>query len=91
MYSSGAYGHGDGFGFVDNDGRGQELAYSQGLDRRYQNQQYQQQFQNQDKPGFSQDIIEQRVQPQYQQQQHGQAPVQLQVLDPDQKPPQQWQ
>lgn len=87
MYASGAYGHGAGFGFVDNDGRGQELAYSQGHDQQYQNQQYQQHFQGQGKGGFSQDTIEQPAE-QYQQ---PQVPAHSQVLDPDQKPPQQWQ
>ncbi|KAJ5788465.1 hypothetical protein N7457_003455 [Penicillium paradoxum] len=86
MYSSGAYGHGAGFGFVDNDGRGQELAYSQGLDQQYQSQQYQQHFQ-QGKAGFSQDVSEQPAQPY--QQQHAQVPVHSPILDPDQK--QQWQ
>ncbi|KAK4862502.1 hypothetical protein LT330_002635 [Penicillium expansum] len=79
MYNSGAYGHGAGFGFVDNDGRGQELAYGPGQDQQYQNQQYQQHFQGQDKSGFSQDIIEdESAQQQYQQQQLAQQQQQYQ-------------
>ncbi|KAJ6125165.1 hypothetical protein N7471_012482 [Penicillium samsonianum] len=98
MYNSGGYGQGSGFGFVDNDGRGQELAYGHGQDQRYQNQQYQQHFQGQDKSGFSQDIIEEPAQQQYQQQhaqqqyqqqqyeqQHAQVPAHPQIFEPDQK------
>jgi hypothetical protein len=90
MYNPGGYGHGSGFGFVDNDGRGQELAYGHGQDQRYQSQQYQQHFQGQDKSGFSQDIIEEPAQQQYQQQ-HAQIPVHAQTFDPDRKDPQHWQ
>ncbi|KGO75667.1 hypothetical protein PITC_030190 [Penicillium italicum] len=101
MYNSGGYGQGAGFGFVDNDGRGQELAYGHGQDQRYQTQQYQQPFQDQDKPGFSQEIIEESAQPQQQQlqqyqqaqqlsqqqqqQQHAQIPAQAQVFEQEQK------
>ncbi|CAI7659029.1 unnamed protein product [Penicillium crustosum] len=92
MYNSGGYGHRSGFGFVDNDGRGQELAYGH-HNQHYQNQQYQQHFQGQDKSGFSQDIIEESPQQQYQQQQyaqqqyqqHDQVPAHTQVFEPDQK------
>ncbi|OQD64371.1 hypothetical protein PENPOL_c007G05143 [Penicillium polonicum] len=94
MHNSGGYGQGSGFGFIDTDGRGQELAYGQ--DQHYQNQQYQQHFQGQDKSGFTQDIIEECPQQQYQQQQyaqqqyqqqqqHGQVPAHTQVFEPDQK------
>ncbi|KAJ5824155.1 hypothetical protein N7447_006495 [Penicillium robsamsonii] len=94
MYNSGVYGHGLGFGFIDNDGRGQELAYGHAQDQQYQSQQYQQHYQGEDKSGVSQDIIEQPGQQQYQQQQYQQqyqqqqdAQVQdhPQVFDPDQK------
>ncbi|KUM65071.1 hypothetical protein ACN42_g2002 [Penicillium freii] len=93
MHNSGGYGQGAGFGFIDNDGRGQELPYGQ--DQHYQNQQYQKHFQGQDKSGFSQDIIEECPPQQYQQQQyaqqyqqqqqHGQVPAHTQVFEPDQK------
>ncbi|KAJ5503387.1 hypothetical protein N7463_006261 [Penicillium fimorum] len=93
MYNSGVYGHGLGFGFVDNDGRGQELAYGHAPDQQYQTQQYQQHYQSEDKSGVSQDIIEQPGQQQYQQQlaqqqyqqQHAQVQDHSQVFDPDQK------
>lgn len=102
MYNPGGYGQGAGFGFVDNDGRGQELAYGHGQD-----QQYQQHFQGHDKPGFSQEIIEESAQQpqqelaqgpghthtfeQNQKGQHPEAPAHPQVLEPDRKDPQQWQ
>ncbi|KAJ5170385.1 uncharacterized protein N7500_003168 [Penicillium coprophilum] len=95
MYNSGVYGHGSGFGFIDNDGRGQELAYGHTQGQHYQSQQYQQHYQSQDKSGVSQDIVEQPDQPQYQQQlaqqqyqqqqQHAQVQNHLPVFDPDQK------
>ncbi|KAJ5308943.1 hypothetical protein N7508_004322 [Penicillium antarcticum] len=82
------YGHGNGFGFVDNDGRGQELAY-QG---------------HQQKGGFSQGVVEQSPDVQYQQQafeshqiyqqqqyQQQQQQAQVQAHDPDKKVPQQWE
>ncbi|KAI2734824.1 hypothetical protein DTO013E5_4650 [Penicillium roqueforti] len=84
MYNAGGYGHGSGFAFVDNDGRGQELAYGPGQDQHYQSQQYQQHFQGQDKSTFTQDIIEEPA-PQEYQQQRAQVPARSQVFDPDQK------
>lgn len=84
MYNSGGYGHGSGFAFIDNDGRGQELAYGPGQDQHYQSQQYQQHFQGQDKSTFTQDIIEEPA-PQEYQQQRAQVPARSQVFDPDQK------
>ena len=82
QYAAGGYGYGSGMGFMDNDGRGQELAYSQpNPDQQYQ-QRYQEHFHGQDKSGFSNEITEQPpIQPS----------VHSQILDPDQKRPQQWQ
>ncbi|CAG8281642.1 unnamed protein product [Penicillium salamii] len=77
QYASGGHGYGPGLGFMDNDGRGQELPYGHGSPEQYQHQY--QQFQGHDKSGFSNQITEQN-----------QVPVQSPVLDPDQKRPQQW-
>jgi hypothetical protein len=93
MYNPGGYGYGPGIGFMDNDGRGQELPYGYGQDHgispdqqyqqhHYQQQQYQQQYQGQDKSGFAHAITEQQP--------HQQFPVHSPVLDPDQKGPHQW-
>ncbi|CAG7923771.1 unnamed protein product [Penicillium olsonii] len=82
QHATGAYGYGAGLGFMDNDGRGQELPYGHGSpDQQYQQHQYQQHFQGQDKSGFSNQITEQP----------SQVPVHSQVLDPDSKRPQQWE
>ncbi|KAJ5333597.1 uncharacterized protein N7506_007380 [Penicillium brevicompactum] len=82
QYAAGGYGYGFGMGFMDNDGRGQELAYGHSTsDQQYQ-QQYQEHFQGQTKSGFSHQVTEQLP---------SQSPVHSQILDPDQKRPQQWQ
>ncbi|KAJ5543295.1 hypothetical protein N7535_005723 [Penicillium sp. DV-2018c] len=79
-YGAAGHGYGSGFGFVDNDGRGQELAYGRDNNgqQHYQDQQqqYAQQYQGQDKSGFTQDVVEQ--------------PKQYAVVDPDTKDPSQW-
>ncbi|KAJ5142835.1 uncharacterized protein N7515_001622 [Penicillium bovifimosum] len=79
IHGAAGHGYGSGFVFVDNDGRGQELPYGHG----HSQQQYAQQYQAQDKSGFTHDIVEQpRQYP---------VPVHEQVVDPDQKNPSQWQ
>ncbi|CAI7662465.1 unnamed protein product [Penicillium bialowiezense] len=80
QHAAAGYGYGSNMGFMDNDGRGQELAYTNSAEQQYQ-QRYQEHFQSQGKSGFSDRITEQPS---------TQTSIHSQILDPDQKRPQQW-